>query len=112
LKPEDLQWRSAPMPGASGPVEIAALPSLRDGAWRAYVRFPPGWSRPGPGHYAVAEEVRVLKGDLHMNGQSWGPGDWLSIPAGRTRLNTYTTQGCLALAWFAGEPRWIQNGNT
>jgi len=47
LKLQDLQWRSVPMPGASGPVEVAELPPGADGAFRAYVRFPPGWSRRG-----------------------------------------------------------------
>jgi hypothetical protein len=112
LKPADLEWRSVAMPGASGPVEIALLPPLPDGAFRAYVRFPAGWSRPGPGHYAVAEEVLLLEGDLHMNGESWGAGDWIQIPAGRTRRDSHTTNGCLALAWFGGDPRWIHTGNT
>src|SRR5688500_13846531 len=100
------------MPGASGPVEVARLPPGADGAFRAYVRFPPGWSRPGPGHYAVAEEVQVLEGDLHMNGQSWHAGDRFSIAAARTRRDTRSEGGCLALACFAGDPRWIPGGNT
>jgi hypothetical protein len=107
LIPEALEWRSVPMPGASGPVDIAPLPPRPDGAFRAYVRFPPGWSRPGPGHYAVAEEVQVLRGDLHMNGEAWRAGDRFSIAARRTRRDTYTKEGCLALAQFAAAPRWI-----
>jgi hypothetical protein len=112
LKLEDLQWRSVPMPGASGPVEVALLPRGTDGAFRAYVRFPPGWSRPGPGHYAVAEEFEVIEGDLAMNGEAWRAGDRVSIPAGRTRVDARSVGGCLALARFAGEPRWIPTGNT
>jgi hypothetical protein len=40
--------------------------------------------------------------------------EWRSVPmpAGRTRVNTRTVDGCLALARFAGAPRWIQSGNT
>jgi hypothetical protein len=107
VKPEDLDWRSVPMPGASGPVQVARLPTQLDGAYRVYVRFPPGWSRPGPGHYAVAEEFEVLEGDLAIDGQAWRAGDRVSIPPRLTRVNTRTAGGCLALARFAGEPRWI-----
>ena len=54
-----LTWREAPMPGAA-PVQMALLPKLADGGFRAFVRFPKGWSRPDVGHYAVAEEFVSL----------------------------------------------------
>jgi hypothetical protein len=112
LKPAGLEWRSVPMPGASGPVEVSLLPSKDGFVFRAYVRFPPGWARPGPGHYAVAEEFELLEGDLAMNGEAWRAGERIVIPAGRTRVDTRTVNGCLALACFAGDPRWIPTGNT
>jgi hypothetical protein len=112
LKPQELEWHSVPMPGANGPVEVSLLPAKGGFAFRAYVRFPPGWSRPGPGYYAVAEEFELLEGDLAMNGEAWRAGERVSIPAGRARVGTRTANGCLALACFAGQPRWIPTGNT
>ena len=45
------------MPDGSGPVRLAALPVLGDRAFRAFVKFPAGWSRPSTGYYLVDEEV-------------------------------------------------------
>ena len=63
----ELEWQSAPMRGSNGAVALARLPDLGDGAFRAFVRFPAGWSRPGAGHYAVAEQFLVLGGDLTLD---------------------------------------------
>jgi hypothetical protein len=95
------------MPGGSGPVELAMLPRLADGAFRAFVRFPAGWSRPGPGHYPVAEEVLLLEGDLELSGRAFSPGAHAWLPAGWLRTGMRTRAGCLVFAWFAKAPRWI-----
>ena len=102
-----LEWRSAPMPGSNGPVELAQLPALEDGAFRAFVRFPPGWARPDAGHYAMPEEFLVLEGDLTLNGRTWREGGYAWIPARRLRTGSCSTGGCLAFAWFGGTPRWV-----
>jgi len=101
-----LTWREAPMPGAS-PVEMALLPKLPDGGFRAFVRFPAGWSRPDVGHYAVPEEFLVLEGELGLNGRTWKRGELAWIPAGQRRRDLGSTTGCLVFAWFGGTPRWI-----
>jgi hypothetical protein len=88
-------------------LETRKLPRAADGAFRAFVRFPPGWSRPGAGHYAVAEEFLILEGDLQLNDTIWHAGGYAWIPARRVRSGSRSESGCLAFAWFASVPRWI-----
>ena len=95
------------MPGGSGLVQLARLPDLADGAFRAFVRFPAGWSRPAPGHYAVPEEVLLLEGDLELSGHAFRAGSYAWLPAGWLRSAMRTEGGCLAFAWFSRAPRWI-----
>jgi hypothetical protein len=102
-----LQWKAAPMPGGSAPVQLATLPRAPEGAFRAFVRFPAGWSRRGAGYYAVAEELLILEGDLRLNDVGWREGGYAWIPARRVRSGMRSESGCLAFAWFAGPPRWI-----
>jgi hypothetical protein len=101
-----LTWREAPMPGAT-PVQMALLPKLDDGGFRAFVRFPKGWSRPDVGHYAVPEEFVVLEGRLGLNGNTWDKGGHAWIPAFERRRDLGSATGCLVFAWFGGTPRWI-----
>lgn len=101
-----LIWREAPMPGAI-PLQMALLPKLPDGGFRAFVRFPSGWSRPDIGHYAVPEEFLVLEGGLSLNGKLWQRGELAWIPAWQRRHDLQSAPGCLVFAWFGGMPRWI-----
>lgn len=101
-----LAWREAPMPGAPS-IEMALLPKLPDGGFRAFVRFPPGWSRPDAGHYAVPEEFLVLDGTLSLNGETWRRGGHAWVPAFRLRRELGSASGSLVFAWFGGTPRWI-----
>ena len=94
------------MPGASS-VSMALLPKLPDGGFRAFVRFPAGWSRPDVGHYAVAEEFLVLEGELGVDGRRWKAGELAWIPAWRRRHDVRTEAGCLVFVWFGGTPRWL-----
>ena len=94
------------MPGAA-PVAMALLPKLPDGGFRAFVRFPAGWSRPDVGHYAVPEEFVVLEGELGLNGRIWKAGDCAWIPAWQRRHGLQSPSGCLVFAWFGGTPRWL-----
>lgn len=94
------------MPGAS-PVAMALLPKLSDGGFRAFVRFPAGWSRPGVGHYAVAEEFLVLEGELGLSGTTWRPHSLVWVPAWQRRHGLQSPSGCLVFAWFGGTPRWL-----
>lgn len=94
------------MPGSSGPVQLARLPDLDDGRFRAFVRFPRGWSREGPGHYPVKEEFIVLEGTLAIGDKRWQARDIVCIPAHAARSSTRAGKGCLAFAAFEGAPRW------
>jgi hypothetical protein len=94
------------MPGA-GPVQMALLPKLPDGGFRAFVRFPAGWWRADVGHYAVAEEFLVLEGEISLNGRTWTKGELAWVPAGQRRHDLGSRTGCLVFAWFGGTPRWI-----
>lgn len=100
------RWESAPMPGASGPAEMARLPDLPDGGFRAFVRFPPGWERHANGHYEAAEEFLVLLGSLTLEGREYGPGAYGWIATHRTRRAMSSVPGCLVYAWFGGMPLW------
>ena len=102
----ELDRKAAPMPGSSGPVELARLPALDEPEFRAFVRFPARWSRPATGHYAVSEEFLVLTGDLKLNGQTWQTGGFARIPAGHMRSGSCSAAGCLAFVWFGGVPCW------
>ena len=101
-----LEWHAAPMPGSTGPVRLALLPVLSDGAFRAFVQFPAGWARLGAGHYPVAEEFLVLEGDLRLNDTTWRAGGYAWVPANRVRSASRSESGCLAFAWFSSLPRW------
>ncbi|MGB7542449.1 MAG: hypothetical protein WBM28_10585 [Burkholderiales bacterium] len=102
-----LDWNTAPMPGSNAPVQLAQLPSVADGAFQAFVRFPAGWARPGPGYYSVAEELLILEGDLHLNDMTWHAGGYAWIQENRVRSASRSESGCLAFAWFASAPHWI-----
>jgi hypothetical protein len=95
------------MPGANAPVQLARIPHGDLGGFAALVRFPPGWSRPAAGYYAVEEQFVLIEGDLGFNGTIWRAGSSACIPARRVRAASHSPSGCLALVWFAGPPRWI-----
>ena len=101
-----LEWNPAPMPESSGTVQLAQLPDLGDGAFRAFVRFPAGWERAARGHYEVAEEFLVLQGDLTFNEHTWHADAYCWIAARRARHLLRSAGGCLVFAWFGGAPRW------
>lgn len=101
-----LSFADAPMPGGSGPVQLARLPELGDGVFRAFVRFAPGWTRPATGHYRSSEEVFVLEGDLTFNTIAWRAHSHGFVPADATRYRLQTSVGALVIAWFGGAPQW------
>ncbi len=106
IRRDALRFADAPMPGGSGPVQLARLPDLGDGVFRAFVRFPSGWSRPAVGHYPVSEEVFVFEGDLTFNASAWRGQSYGFIPGGITRYRLESSQGATVIAWFGGAPQW------
>ena len=93
------------MPGGSGPVQLALLPRLPDNAFRAFVRFPPGWSRPEAGHYPDPEEFVVLEGELGLNGMTWRAGDYAWIPARCLRRELVARQRAVDRRFAQIDPR-------
>jgi hypothetical protein len=94
------------MPGSNAPVQLALLPRATDGAFRAFVRFPAGWTRLEVGYYPVAEEFFILQGDLLLNDTTWHVGGYAWIQANRLRSVSRSESGCLAFTWFASAPHW------
>jgi hypothetical protein len=98
-----LRWEEQSMPGANLTVKVARLAGS---GFHALVRFPAGWTRPGPGAYSAAEEFVVIEGELRIGGKSWTKGERASIPANAARTDSSSPSGCLALARFDGAPKW------
>ncbi|MFI0353377.1 hypothetical protein [Actinomadura sp. 9N407] len=104
-----LPWKPFTIPGSTPAVDLMRLEAdPADGASTLLVRFPPGWNRPGPGHYLSGEEFVVLEGALTVSGVLYGPGDRGWVPAGATRRDSGTETGALALAWFSGAPAYVE----
>lgn len=98
--------RSVSLAGSSGPVEVRRLLRCANDSTQNEVVFPPGWTRPQTGSFAVAEEALWLEGEFTMNGQTFGPGTYCWFPPGYVREMSITVAGARALASFAGRPDW------
>ncbi|GII86119.1 hypothetical protein Ssi03_41090 [Sphaerisporangium siamense] len=108
LRGADLPWSDVSMPGGSGPVRLARLHAdPRTRASVSLVHFPPGWTRPGTGHYTCAEEFYVLHGAITVSGARAEAGTYAYMPPRATRTaGAAADDGCLAVAWFSGPPLW------
>ena len=103
----ELEWATVPIPGSEPPVRLHRLhldPASK--ASLSLVEFPPGWRRPGTGHYLCAEEFVLLAGSLTVSGVVHEVGDHVYLPARWPRVDSITEQGCRALAWFSAPPTW------
>lgn len=98
-------WRTFQIPGSLPPVSLKRLSSHTDGSFTVFVRFPPGWSRPGPGHYDAAEEVLFLEGQFGMSNHDHGIQSYGWFPEYFTRAGS-SSSGALALAWFSSANDW------
>ena len=101
-------WTGVTMPAASAPVRLVRLHADEaTGSSVSLVSFPPAWSRPGAGHYTCAEEFVVLEGRISVSGTAYPAGAHAFLPALATRAaSVVDADGCLAVAWFSGPPRW------
>ena len=102
-----LDWAEFTIPGSDRPVSLARLHADPERSFSLVVRFPAGWSRPGPGHYDAVEEVLFLEGDFAMTGRSYGAHDYGWFPVGYPREGSVSREGALALAWFSRPNRWF-----
>jgi hypothetical protein len=102
-------WRTIPIADGTPAVEFARAGGDRAaGSFAAFVRFPPGWSRPHTGRYEVDEELFVLEGALEMSGAVYRAGDHAFFPAGFVRARSRTPQGALVAAFFSGPADWTR----
>ena len=104
--PDD-RWLELTIPGSAPQVRLCRLRA--DPVSKAsvsLVRFPPGWHRPGVGHYLPAEEFVVLEGSIEVIG-THGAGDYVYLPPRTVRADTRSDEGALVIAWFSGVPEWV-----
>jgi hypothetical protein len=107
----DLAFSDFDIPGGIMAVQMGLLRKEDDTRARTLiVRFPDGWSRPGPGYYEPSEEVLILQGELALNGDVLCPGDWAVIPARALRWGMRAYGDVLAFARFDGPARY-EDGN-
>lgn len=97
----DHPWRTVPMPGSNGSIDLVPLASAA-GAFTILGRFPAGFERLTPGGYVCAEEFLVLDGALELEGTTYTRGDLTLVPAHLLRTEMRSPRGCLLLAWFGG----------
>jgi hypothetical protein len=107
LRGGGLRWRRMTIPGSTPDIELVRL-HVDAARWASVslVRFPPGWTRPGVGHYPCAELFVVLDGVLEVTGVSYPPGWYGYLPARFARADSRSVAGCLAVGWFSGPPIW------
>jgi hypothetical protein len=101
-------WLDVPIPGSTPAVRLHRLHvDPETGASLSLVRFPAGWSRPGTGFYAAAEEFVVLEGEIWV-GRAFRAGDYAYLPPRTIRSASACEAGALVLAWFSGAPTWAE----
>lgn len=105
----DATWREFLIPGSDRPVQLTRLGVDPDGGFDVLVRFPTGWSRPGPGHYDAIEEVTFVAGSFEMSGATYHAGDYAWFPTSFTRTASSSPTGALALAWFSQPNEWYEH---
>jgi hypothetical protein len=108
LEAPGLDWTGVAMPASSAPVRLVRLHADEaTGSSVSLVRFPPAWSRPGTGHYTCDEEFMVLEGRISVSGTAYPAGAHAFLSRSATRAaSAVDADGCLAVAWFSGPPRW------
>jgi hypothetical protein len=103
----EAEWLELSIPGSAPAVRLCRLGSdPTTNASVSLVRFPPGWRRPGSGHYLPAEELVVLEGSIDVAG-THGPGDYVYLPPRTVRTESASETGALVIAWFSGTPEWV-----
>lgn len=102
--------RSTPVPDANEPLMTSLVHAdPKSSGSCLLVSFPVGWQR-GAGSYSCDEHAIVLDGSIELDGELWETGMSFIVPAGAQRTRTFCPGGALAVAWFAGAPRWTGGG--
>lgn len=108
-----LPWRRIPAGLARPDAEYKFLSrDGADGACSVLMRYPPGWSRQGPEHILADEEFYVLEGTLEMDGRCYRADHYAFLPAGWTRQQMASPEGCVILAFYDREPELVLKAGT
>ncbi len=110
IQEQDLPFEhvAPPAPDASAEYEVKVLSEdAESGASTTLVRFPPGWRRPGVGHYLVDREMYILSGDLTISGVRYTEHTYCFLPAGYSRVDSFSEAGALVLAFMSGTAAWV-----
>lgn len=83
-----------------------------DGACSFLMRYAPGWSREGPEHIIADEEFFVVDGGLEMDGHYYPANSYAYLPAGWTRHEMRSEQGCVLIAFYDREPLLVMEPGT
>lgn len=102
---QTLPWQRGLYGGSRPEVDVRML-SLDDdtGASSLLIRYPSGFTRPGPERLDADEELFVLSGALTIGDVDYSPYCYAHLPAGTERTCMSSPKGALALSFFSEEP--------
>ncbi len=102
---QHLPWQRGLPGNARADVDSKLLSRDADaGDMSVIVRYPPGWSRPGPEALSAEEEFYVLDGEIEINGHHYRRDSYACLPAGYAREGAKSDTGCVTLAFFDATP--------
>jgi hypothetical protein len=100
---EFVQQQDLAFEDAQDGLEVKQLSLDTDtGASSSLVRYPAGWRRSGPVHYAADDEFYVLSGDLTISGTTYQEHRYGFLPAGFTQVGAYSERGALVVRFLSG----------
>lgn len=108
---ESIQAQLIPWSGAGAlrpGAEVRILSKDNEtGACSVMLRYPAGWSRPGPEVALADEELFVLNGSLTVGDEAYGLNDYAYLPAGYPRAGMASPNGAIVLTFFNAAPQAI-----
>lgn len=110
IQQQDLPFQDVIMAGGGAEAAVGVKRLSADpesGASSILLQLPPGWRRPGTGHYLADEEMYVLEGGLSLSGIEYREHSYAHLPGGYTRADAHSESGALVLAFYSRTPEWI-----
>lgn len=108
IQAQHLPWRAGLHGRGRTDVDVKCLSIEEDGgAATCIVRYPAGWSSPGPEHLLADEEFLVLDGSISISGQIYPKHSYAFLPAGYPREQASTTHGAVLLTMFHDFPTLV-----
>lgn len=105
IQSQVLAWKPTPWTETHPGTEIKILSIDRGhGDASTLVRYPAGWSKSGPYHLTVDEELFVLSGAIEINGRTYSEKFYAHLPAGYPRSAVSSKNGAVVLTFVSGEP--------